>query len=110
MSYFNRLYALVAEIETNTARIAEAHAAASRRKFRRQISGGFGSVTVSSEAGLESVDLDRRMVRFTTASALGTAVRLAVTEAENECRASYFQVVDEAARHIGPDRFFEDER
>jgi DNA-binding protein YbaB len=110
MNYFNRLYALVAEIETNTARVTEAHVAATRLEVRGQIPGGLGSVTVNGESGLESVDLDPRMFRFTNAAALGAAVRQAITEAENEYQASYFRLVADASRHISPDRFFLDER
>ena len=100
MTYFNQLYALVQEIETNTARLDEADARARRQVARRQIDGQLGHVAVSGEGELIEVGLDRRALRNRGGQAVGTAVLRAITLAEADIRTERARTMSAAQRTI----------
>lgn len=99
MNYFNRLYALVQEIEANTARLDQVEAHARQQIVRRPIPGELGTVAVGA-SGPISVDLNPRALRYTTGAALGTAVLRTITQAEAEFRAKYAQTMTAARREV----------
>ena len=99
MSHFNRLYALVQEIEANTTRLDQAHERASGQVVHRDIPGYLGTITVGA-GGPVAVDLDKRAVRYTNGAALGAAVLQAITAAEAELRDRYQQIMADARRDI----------
>lgn len=95
---YNRLYALVREIEANTERIEQAANRALQDVVHHQVP-GLGTVTVTS-AGPVAIDLDRRALRGTNGVALGAAVTRAITEAEAELRRRFEQTMAAARRDI----------
>jgi DNA-binding protein YbaB len=100
MTYFNQLYALVQEIEANTARLDEAGARTRRQVARRRIDGQLGLVAVSGDGELTEVDLDRRALRHRNGQAVGAAVLRAITLAEADIRAERARTMAAAKRTI----------
>lgn len=98
MNQYNRLYALVQEIEANVARVEQAGDRVLEEVVHQQIP-GFGSVSVTT-AGPVAVDLDRRAVRGANGVALGAAVTRAIREAEAELRRRYEQTMSAARRDV----------
>jgi hypothetical protein len=98
VSQYDRLYALVQEIEATVAGARHAADLARRQVLRRPIPSGLGTVTVKGEEGLVSVDLDVHALRYTNGSSLGRALLTAITEAEAEWRTDYRQQVAGAGR------------
>lgn len=95
---YNRLYALVQEIEANTARV-EQLANRARQEVVHHPVRGFGTVTVTA-TGPVALDLDRRAVRGANGLALGAAVTRAIIEAEAELRRRYEQTMSTTRRDI----------
>jgi hypothetical protein len=100
VSNYDRVYMLVQEIEANAADLEQAAAEVRRERIHRPIPGRLGTVTVSGEAGLASIDLDRDALRYTTGAALGRGLLTAIIEAETEFRARYRLRVSEARRDV----------
>jgi DNA-binding protein YbaB len=98
MNQYNRLYALVQEIEANTARVEQAGQRALQEVVHQQVP-GFGTVSVTA-AGPVAIDLDRRAVRGADGVALGAAVTRAIVQAEAELRCRYEQTMAAARRDI----------
>ena len=95
---YNRLYALVQEIEANTGRIDQAASRALRDVVHHEIP-GLGTVTVTS-AGPVAIDLDRRALQGTRGASLGAAVTRAIVAAEAEFRRRYEEAMADARRDI----------
>jgi DNA-binding protein YbaB len=99
MSY-NELYALVAEVEANHARVKQARAEAERTPVRQLIDGGFGSVTVSGEGELLAVDLNRAAIAGLSNTSVAPAVLRAITEAEERAAAQFTELIAAARRDV----------
>jgi hypothetical protein len=99
MSQFNRLYALVQEIEANTARVEHTAELARQDVVHHPVPGGFGTVSVGA-GGPVAVDLDRLLVRGANGVALGAAVARAIVQAEAELRRRYEETTAAARRDI----------
>lgn len=99
MSY-NELYALVAEIETNHARVKQARAEAERTPVRQSIDGELGTVTVSGEGELLAVDLNRVAITGMPSAAVTAALVRAITEAENRAASQFTEMIAAARRDV----------
>ena len=99
MSY-NDLYALVAQIEANHARVTQARAEALGTPVCRPIDGGLGTVTVSGEGDLVAVDLDRAAIAGLSGATLAPAVLRAITEAEARAATQFTEMIAAAHRDV----------
>ena len=98
MNQYNRLYALVREIEANTAQVEQAGERVLRDVVHQEVP-GFGTVSVTA-SGPVAVDLDGRAVRHADGVALGAAVTRAIVRAEAELRGRYERTMAAARRDI----------
>lgn len=100
MSFYDRMYALVSEIETNVAAMDRANEEALAQPLTHEIEGGYGTVTVTGGGRLLAVDLDPRTILGARGSAVGTAVTRAVRAAEVLAATRYQQQMADATQQV----------
>jgi DNA-binding protein YbaB len=100
VSAYERIYALVKEIEANALQIEQAALRARREILRCPIPGALGAVVVNGDGQLLAVDLDARAVGVISASRLAVLVVQAVREAEAAVADRYDRQVSEARREV----------
>lgn len=100
MSGYERIYALVKEIEANAQQVEEAALRTRRETLRRPIPGDLGTVVVNGDGQLLAVDFDARAMRVISARRLAALVVQAVFDAEAAAAERYDQQVREARRDV----------
>jgi DNA-binding protein YbaB len=100
VSFYDRMYALVSEIESNVAAMDQANAEALARPLTHEIEGGYGTVTVTGGGKLLAVDLDPRAIAGVRGAALGAAVTRAVRAAEVLAATRYQQQMAAATQQV----------
>ena len=89
MSFYDRMYALVAEIESNVAAMDRANEEALAQPLTHEIDGRLGTVTVTGGGKLLAVDLDPRNIVGASGASVGMAVTKAIRAAEVLAMARY---------------------
>lgn len=100
MSFYDRMYALVSEIESNVAAMDRANAEALGQPITHEIEGQYGTVTVTAGGKLLAVDLDPRTIVGARGAAVGAAVTRAVREAEVLAMTRYQELMAAASQQV----------
>lgn len=96
MSYQDKAYNLVKEIDAKAAEVREAVRNAERAPTVRQLDGGLGSVAVSGTGELLEVFLDVEQVRNQTAASLARQVLRGIQQTELDARRAGEATIAEA--------------